>query len=125
MRNHWHDPTEGLVFGLLLVAVGVVFLLNQMGLLSIGDVWAWWPLLIIGLGAVKIVFWRTAKSVASGFGMTLFGLWFLVSERGWFGFGWSDSWPLAVVAVGLSMVARAALEPLFRNRDSAEGEHHA
>jgi hypothetical protein len=127
MGKHGKDPSEGLIFGLLLVSVGVLFLLNRMDVVSIGDIWDWWPLLFIGLGAMKIVMWRSAESVASGLGMTMFGLWFLVSERGWFGLSWSDSWPLALVAIGLSMVARAALEPLFRGRgaNAPEGERHA
>lgn len=120
------DKTDdAVVFGLALIAIGVVFLLDELGVIGIREVWTWWPWLFIGVGVVRAAMWRSAKTVASGFGMVLFGLWFLISVEGWFGLGWSDSWPLAVVAIGLSMVARAALEPLFRDRSVEEVERNA
>lgn len=125
MRKHRNDPSEGLVWGLLLIGFGVMFLLSELGVISLMELWSWWPFIFIGIGLIQAAMWRSAKSVASGFGMMLFGAWFLISDRGWFGLGWSDSWPLAVVAVGLSMVVRAALEPLFRDRSVEEVERNA
>jgi hypothetical protein len=100
--------------GLLLVTLGVLFLLHQLDLIHVGRVWQWWPYVAIAFGVFRMAIWSSAEGVASGFGLALFGLWFLVTVNGWFGFDWSSSWPLALVAVGLSMVTRALLEPLFR-----------
>lgn len=108
------NPREGVMGGMIFVVLGVLFLLHNLDVIRIGRVWQWLPYLLIGIGVVQMVFWSSAEQVASGFGLALFGTWFLITVHGWFGFGWSNSWPLALVAIGLSMVSRALLEPLFR-----------
>jgi hypothetical protein len=109
------DPREGVLFGVILVIAGVVFLLDRMDVIYIGRIWQWWPLVLVGMGLFKMVLWHSAETVSSGLNFVMFGLWFLVSVHSWFGLHWGNSWPLALVAVGISMVARAVLEPLFRS----------
>jgi hypothetical protein len=108
------DAWDGVIGGLLLVALGVLFMLHRFDVIHLGRVWQWWPYAVIAIGAFKMATWSSAERVASGFGLVLFGLWFLLTVQRWFGFNWSNSWPLALVAIGLSMVVRALLEPLFR-----------
>lgn len=115
MRRKNRNPREGVMSGLVIAALGVLFLLHQLDVIRIGDVWAWWPWIVIGLGVIRIAVWASAESVGSGFGLALFGVWFLITVNGWWGFDWTNSWPLALVAVGLSMVTRALLQPLFRD----------
>jgi len=93
----------------------VMFLLHQLGVIYLGDLWIWWPWIVIGLGVIKMAVWASAESVGSGLGLALFGVWFLITVNGWWGFDWTNSWPLALVAVGLSMVTRSLLGPLFRD----------
>jgi hypothetical protein len=100
--------------GAILIALGTLFLLHKLDVIHIGRVWQWLPYLMIGIGVFKMALWSSAEQVASGFGLALFGTWFLITVNGWFGFDWSNSWPLALVAIGLSMVSRSLLEPLFR-----------
>ena len=120
---------EGLAFGVILVLAGGVFLLDRLDVLEVGRLWGWWPLIPVTMGLVRISSWQSAESVASGLGWALFGAWFLVSQRGWFGLDWHNSWPMVLVAIGLSMVTRALLEPWFRRRakesDPQGGGTHA
>lgn len=122
------DPRERMLFGFMLVALGVVFLLDRLDVLYLGRAWEWWPWIVIVFGTFRVALWSSAESVASGFGLMLFGGWFLVTVNHWYGFDWSNSWPLAIVAVGLSMVARVLLERLMgRPQDETPtgGEPHA
>lgn len=61
-RQQWRGRSRGSIVGpLLVVAVGLLFLLVQLGRLSTVNAWAWygrwWPLLLIGVGAVLLVEW--------------------------------------------------------------------
>ncbi len=61
-RQQWRGRSRGSIVGpLLVVAVGVLFLLVQMGRLSTVNAWTWygrwWPLLLIGVGAVLLGEW--------------------------------------------------------------------
>ncbi len=40
---------------LVLIAIGVMLLLSNLGLLSLGQIMKWWPLLLIGIGASMLV----------------------------------------------------------------------
>jgi LiaF transmembrane domain len=128
MSRRHKDPREGVAFGLLLIAFGALFLLDRAGVIFLGRSWAWWPWIVIGFGIFKMALWNSAKTVASGLGLVMFGLWFMISVNGWYGLDWSNSWPLALVAVGVGMIARTALAPLFP-KDAADvqsgGEPHA
>ena len=128
-KRRGRKAAEGLFFGFILVLVGSVFMMDRLGMIDMGDFWEWWPLIPIAMGLVRIAGWDSAESVASGIGWTLFGCWFLVNQMGWFGLDWHNSWPIVLVAIGLSMVVRTLLEPLFRDRpekdESQGGESHA
>lgn len=113
-RSRRRGLDGGLQTGLALIVIGTLFLLHRLDVIHVGRVWMWLPYVLIGVGLLQMVMWASAEQVGSGFGLALFGTWFLITVNGWFGFDWSNSWPLALVAIGLSMVLRALLEPLFR-----------
>ena len=119
-RRRDSERQEGIVFGLILVALGAVFLLDRLDDVEAHDLWHWWPLLLTAHGLSKILGWRSADRVGSGVTEVLFSGWFLVSNEGWWGFSWVNSWPLVFVAIGLGMVVRSALGPAFDRRSEAE-----
>ena len=49
--------SKGILFPIVLILLGVLFLLSKMGLLPpMGVMWQrWWPLLLIGAGLVMLV----------------------------------------------------------------------
>ena len=53
---------------LLIIAVGVVFLLVQIGRLRAFDLWSWygrwWPLLLVGIGVVLLIEWFVDRAIA-------------------------------------------------------------
>ncbi len=97
----------GLIVGLVLVGLGVVFLLREFGVVS-GSIFVsgWWALLVAGLGLAKIVGSRRAKDLGGGVTLTLIGAWLYLAHTGNLGFTYHNSWPLVLVAVGAGMVAR-------------------
>ncbi len=107
----------GLLTGLVLLGVGAVFLLRELGtppgpLIFSG----WWAALVAVLGLAKLVRPRRAHAVGSGVTMFLLGTWMFVAHTGAWGLTWRNSWPLALVAVGAGMVARATAQSWLPDR---------
>jgi len=101
-----HHPRSGRVFGgLIIVAVGVVWLLNRMGTVIFPDWLFTWPMFLIVLG-----FYIGVRHGFRGWGgwliMMLVGGVFL-SENFFPNMNISDYvWPVIIIGVGLLMVVR-------------------
>ena len=96
-----------LVVGLFLMLLGALLLANQFDLLHIGRVWDYWPLLLMGLGVVKIARPDDGDGRWGGGWLLMVGLYCGISEWRWFGLDWHNSWPLMVIAAGTMMVVKA------------------
>lgn len=95
-----------IVFGVLLVAWGVLALLDSLGLVELRDVLrTFWPLLIIAWGLSMMVFGRHGRPwlgvVAVALGTVLLG-----NQLMWWSVRVSMLWPLVLIAVGLRIVFR-------------------
>lgn len=112
------DEPSGMGAGILLVTVGLLFMADRQGWVSFVHLW---PVILIVLGVVMLVFPKDAvgdvgatsgrrgairgrRSRASG------GIWLifvggllLANQNHWLLF--RDSWPLFIVAGGLAMIA--------------------
>jgi LiaI-LiaF-like transmembrane region len=61
MRSRWEARgyVVGRLFGgVLLLSLGTIFILVNLGIVESRLVHTWWPLLLIGLGTAKLVGWR-------------------------------------------------------------------
>lgn len=119
---------DRLWFGFVLVAVGTLMLLDRFGVIDVARGYAWWGFIPAAFGITRIATWSSARSVAGGVSMVMFGAWFLISANEWYGLDWGTSWPMVFVAIGASIVVRAILEPVFAKRQAGNlpgGEHHA
>ena len=99
-------PLSQVLFGLLIVAVGVSALLVQLGVITVdlGQVVAtWWPLLIVLAGVAALVSvpraWIGPTTViAVGVFLQLSALGIITVDP------WSVLWPLAIIFFGLTML---------------------
>jgi predicted membrane protein len=109
--------SQGRIFwGILLIFLGVLFLLDQMDKLDFGDlVGRYWPVIFILIG-VSILLSNNFKNVGSGVFFILFGAFFLLIRLRVFDRAlWHYVWPLAIIGVGLWILLR----PAFR-QDKAD-----
>lgn len=97
-----------LVLGVFLLVIGALLLAGNLGFEVPSRVWGYWPFLLLGLGAVKLLWPGTPDERRGGYWLTVVGLWGAVNVFGLFGLDWSNSWPLFLVAVGLLMVFEGA-----------------
>lgn len=104
------DGNDGrrMFWGFALIIVGAFLLIERFGGMPywFGD-YAWWGGLVVLLGLVALGTARRAGSVGTGVTLTLLGVWVLLVTNHVLGFGWYNSWPLALVAAGAGTVAHA------------------
>jgi len=101
------NPARGLLLGLAVIAVGVLFLLRNAGILYFDDVWQYWPVILIVIGVSKISNIHSASSVTSGLIIGGIGTAFLLRNLGYiYGDIWQYFWPGLLIAVGVSILVR-------------------
>src|SRR5260370_1177787 len=105
MRDDRYHRQRGLalgnssvVFGLLIVAVGLVFLLQNMGILR-HDIWAYWPVVLIIVGGARLLDARSRRAYIWGGTLVLVGLFFLLDNLGILYFNFNLLWPLLLIKV--------------------------
>ena len=120
-----NDRRGTMIGGAVLILLGVGFLFSQLELLPYEFYYSWWtywPAILIVFGLYRLVRPRHAGDVGSGVTMILFGLWFFSNKFDWWGLTWRTSWPLALVAVGAGMVARAIASSVMPDSEEKKGK---
>jgi hypothetical protein len=101
------DATPRIVFGLLLFALGVLFLLDKLDLVEMGRLWDYWPLVFVGAGLGKVMQPAGAPGRATGAIFIAVGVWWLLANLGVVDRDPADLWPVVLMAIGASMLWRA------------------
>jgi len=107
------NKNQGRIFwGILLIVMGVLFLLDQMDKLDFGDlVGRYWPVIFILIG-ISILLSNNFKNAGSGVFFILFGTFFLLLRLRIFERAvWHYLWPLAIIGVGLWILLRPVWHP--------------
>lgn len=104
LRGHGHG---GIVGGVILAGIGVVLLLQNLGIPYFEDLERFWPVILIVVGIAQ-----AARSMGMGgrvWGGVVIavGVLFLLSNFGVIHGDWHLLWPAILILVGLGMLARA------------------
>jgi hypothetical protein len=94
--NHW-----GLIWGFIIVFVGVALLLDHMGILPFGQVYRFWPLLLVLAGIMNIL---SLSGRVFGFLLIAVGVLLELNKFGLIHLSFADIWPLAIIAVGVLLI---------------------
>ena len=99
--------TGGLIIGLAVIAVGVLFLLRNAGILYFDDIGQYCPVILIVIGISKLANTHSASHVTSGLIIGGIGTIFLLRNLGYiYGDIWAYFWPGILIAVGLSILVK-------------------
>ena len=113
-RRPWLTPQ--LVMGLVIMAVGVLFTLDNLGLISARQYARYWPAALILAGILKIWQARGGGGAFGGLLLIVAGGWLLLSTFHVVTVSLVDLWPLLLVFFGVSLVWRG----LRGRRDRAD-----
>jgi len=103
-----HRVTGRLIVGLTVVAFGVIFLLDAIGLVDASEVWRYWPVIFVVIGVVKLFSGRSPKEKITGLIWLTVGGLVLAYQLDLIAFSpWRIFWPALVIIMGISIVSRA------------------
>lgn len=106
-RERQHSPAAGMVFGLVVVLVGLGLLLENMGIVSFREVWKFWPVFLIVYGVSRALACKAMTSLIWGGAVALIGALLLLDNLEIIYFRFDYIWPLIIIAFGLSLLVRA------------------
>ena len=111
------DRAGGLMWGLTLMLVGTLILLQYLDVVPFMAWRHWWPFLVVAMGIAQVVVGRSPKRIGDGVALALTGGWFYVASNNIWGLTWRNSWPLVLVASGMGLVVRSIAAGFIRRGD--------
>jgi predicted membrane protein len=90
----------GMITGAILVLIGLAFLLDNLGLISIESLWRFWPLLLIAAGIGNFL----SRHRAWGLLLLFAGVILQLNELGITHFGWAAFWPMMLIGFGFFII---------------------
>lgn len=110
-----HESSRvGLVWGALIVFIGFALLLDHMGYISIGNLFRFWPLILVFFGVGHLF---TPSNRTWGILLLVLGTVFQLNTLGITHLGFRELWPVAVIAVGLLLMWGALKSPVVTSSD--------
>jgi len=104
---HRGPASQGVIFAVVMIAIGVLLFLDNIGLFRFRDIWQFWPVLPIALGVAKLFDSKGVASQVWAAMWILVGSAFLLDHLGLWHMNWGTIWPLAIVAFGVTMLVNA------------------
>ena len=95
-----------LIVGLLIMLLGALFLLDNLDIMDVDDVFRFWPLFFVAIGATMAV--QPSGTANRGFGVFLViaGLWVLLYDFDIIPVSFWDIWPVFLIGAGAWLIWR-------------------
>jgi hypothetical protein len=106
-RGTLRSSTGRVIFGLLIVALGVLFTLDNLGVVSAGEILRWWPAALLLYGLARLTGACCRQSTMLGTIFALAGALLLLREAQLLPIDPWDLWPVVLIIIGAAMLARA------------------
>ncbi|HZT30327.1 MAG TPA: DUF5668 domain-containing protein [Bryobacteraceae bacterium] len=103
-RRH---PSGGMTFGLIVIVVGALLLLSNLGIFHIHDIFRFWPVAIIAAGLAAALDARDTGGQIAGGIIVLLGAWLLADRLHLPFFRFHELWPLLLIAFGVLLLWRS------------------
>jgi predicted membrane protein len=98
---------SGLVAGVIIIAVGVILLLDRLGIVYAHDILRYWPGILVAIGLYNLLEGRCAGHRVIGGVLTVVGGLLLLDRLDYVHVRFWDLWPVIVIVVGLLLLWRA------------------
>jgi hypothetical protein len=77
------DSYSHVVFGIIVLLLGVLFLLENLGVFYSRNLFHYWPVILIGVGIARIFDWRNYPNILWGVSIAGIGVIFLAHSLGY------------------------------------------
>jgi predicted membrane protein len=104
--NREHSPAQGAIIGAIVCLVGVLFLMDHLGIIKVDHLWRFWPVILMAVGAAHV-----AEPGRRQWGVVVLfvGAVFLLNNLNILRFDWSELWPVVIIVVGGMMIWNSVL----------------
>jgi predicted membrane protein len=127
--HYRHRQQRRVVFGAFLVLGGVLALLGNLNVLDVGNVWAYWPLVLCAFGVLHLMQARHGCGYLFGAGLVLFGAALTLQHLGLVHHIMRYAFPALVILGGVAILAKGFRGPDTRHRlvsgNSEDDAHRA
>ncbi len=106
-RYRYRSGTSGILIGGVIVLIGLLLLLDNLGIVVFHDVWRYWPVLLIVWGVSRILDCVTPAGYVWGGIVALVGAFLLLDNLDILSFNLNLIWPILLIAFGVSMLLRS------------------
>lgn len=113
-RERCPRATPQLVTGLMVIAVGVLFTLDNLGMADADRYLRFWPAGLIVLGLLKLWQSRNGPGAFGGLLFTALGTWLLLEQTALVTLSFRDMWPALLVVLGGFLVWQGLTGPRLR-----------
>jgi predicted membrane protein len=124
-RYRWNHPGRHLFSGFVFLAIGLVFLLGNMGLVNVDVAVRFWPVLLIAAGVFKLVEYHDDYRGGSGVFWILVGTLFLMGNFHILRMAARDIWPVILIGIGGLMLWRSVVTRRERDTEHSTAEDPA
>jgi len=106
--TYFHGGFGGAFIGLILAGIGVLLLLQNLGIIEVEDLRAYWPVILIGFGLVRLFnAWCVSGRIWGGVIAAIGGV-FLLRNLGIIHANlWGLFWPAILIAAGFGLLLRS------------------
>ena len=102
-----HSGGGRLVVGTIILLLGIVFLLQNLGIFYVDRLWQFWPVILMALGIGRVIDGRDWHRKAWGATVALAGLIFLANNLGYLPWRiWGLLWPAWLIFWGIVVLVR-------------------
>jgi hypothetical protein len=98
-----------LVFGIALLAVGILTFVDAIDVWEPRELWRYWPVILIVLGVSNEIDAIRTRKGDGGYILIAIGVWMLAATQGFLGLDYRSAFPLGVVVAGLGIIFHALL----------------
>ena len=95
-----------LIFGLIAIALGVLWTLDNLGFVDSSSIIRWWPTAVIAIGVAKLTGLGTRPHLVWGVTFTVAGALLLTGSLGWSRVGFETLWPILLIVMGIQLLTR-------------------
>ena len=98
------QPAARVIIGLVVISIGLLYTLDNLGMLDASDILRFWPVALMAYGFVRLTGLGARQSTAAGVIFSLIGLWLVLGNLNVVRYSLWDLWPLVLVILGVIMV---------------------
>jgi Domain of unknown function (DUF5668) len=108
--NDGRVPMGKLALGIALLLVGVLSFSDSIDMLDLREIWRFWPVFLIFIGASSEFDSLRQRQSGGGYILVAIGVWMLVANHHLFGLSHRTAFPLGIAVAGLGVILHALVD---------------